>query len=181
VEGRLDRLGGIDAGGAHGAAALELVRGEMREIFRQIREKVGNAEVRLDDADRRISPSDFGFHNALAAGDRLRFIDFEYAGWDDPAKMVCDFFCQPAVPAPMRFYESFARAVAEDMTDPARHLERFALLLPLYRLKWCCIMLNEFLPVGDQRRSFAREDEDQAQRRGRQLQKVREALSQIQL
>ena len=29
---------------------------------------------------------------------RLWFIDFEYAGWDDPAKTVCDFFCQPGLP-----------------------------------------------------------------------------------
>ena len=27
------------------------------------------------------------------------FIDFEYAGWDDPSKLICDFFCQPAVKA----------------------------------------------------------------------------------
>ena len=34
-----------------------------------------------------LSPSDFGFHNALLeATGKLRFVDFEYAGWDDPAK-----------------------------------------------------------------------------------------------
>ena len=55
----------------------------------------------LGEADRVVSPSDFGFHNALRTEDgRLAFLDFEYAGWDDPAKLVCDFELQPAVPAP---------------------------------------------------------------------------------
>src|SRR6185503_11886129 len=47
----------------------------------------------------RLSPSDFGYHNAVLADDEtVRFFDFEYAGWDDPAKLVCDFFNQVEVP-----------------------------------------------------------------------------------
>src|SRR5207244_11655608 len=83
-----------------------------------------------------LSPSDFGFHNALLADDgRLRFLDFEYAGWDDPAKLVCDFFCQPACPVPMNHYSDFAKQVATLTSDPALHRMRMDLLLPLYRLK----------------------------------------------
>src|SRR5262249_33996160 len=49
----------------------------------------------LEPHDRCLSPSDFGFHNALIRADgELCFFDFEYAGWDDPAKMVADFFYQ---------------------------------------------------------------------------------------
>ena len=44
----------------------------------------------------------------LAASDKkLRFLDFEYAGWDDPAKLIGDFFCQPAIPAPHSEFERF--------------------------------------------------------------------------
>lgn len=35
------------------------------------------------------------------------------------------------------------------------HRERFALLLDAYRIKWICIVLNEFLPIDAARRSFA--------------------------
>ena len=39
-----------------------------------------------------VSPSDFGFHNALVGPDgRAVFLDFEYAGWDDPAKLDLRF------------------------------------------------------------------------------------------
>ena len=33
-----------------------------------------------------ISPGDFGFHNAIRTNKGVKFIDFEFAGWDDPAK-----------------------------------------------------------------------------------------------
>ena len=33
-----------------------------------------------------ILPGDFGFHNAIRTTKGVKFIDFEFAGWDDPAK-----------------------------------------------------------------------------------------------
>jgi hypothetical protein len=108
----------------------------------------------------------------------LKFIDFEYAGWDDPAKTVCDFFCQPAVPVPREHFERFLAAVVS-ATGEAATRGRAALLLPVYELKWCCIMLNEFLSVGDDRRSFARVDESHETRRLKQLHKVEAALARL--
>lgn len=137
-------------------------------------------DVNLADTDRRVSPSDFGFHNALRQHDgRLRFIDFEYAGWDDPAKLVCDFFCQPAVPVPQHYWDSFAAAVAEDLSDSPAHLARFAALLPVYRLKWCCILLNDFLPAGSARRAFASGKTVTAQQQAAQLEKARALLEAV--
>ncbi len=110
---------------------------------------------------------------------RLRFIDFEYAGWDDPAKTICDFLCQPRLPAPAEFAGRFTDAVLADCSDPEFHRRRVAVLLPVYRLKWCCIMLNEFLPIGGRRRSFARDDGNHEQRKRAQLEKSAQALLQI--
>ena len=42
-----------------------------------------------------LSPSDFGFHNSLFRNNKLFFFDFEYAGWDDPIKLMCDFILNP--------------------------------------------------------------------------------------
>ena len=110
----------------------------------------------LDRGQRIVSPSDFGFHNAIEAPDgRLTFIDFEYAGWDDPAKLVGDFFAQPAVPVPEAFYPGFRDAVCHLAADPQPMRQRCDLLRPLHRLKWCGILLNEFLPVDGRRRAFA--------------------------
>jgi hypothetical protein len=134
----------------------------------------------LELADRCISPSDFGFHNAILGADgRLRFIDFEYAGWDDPAKTVCDFLCQPRLPVPEEFAERFTNAVLAECSAAELHRRRIAVLLPVYRLKWCCIMMNEFLPIGSRRRSFACEILDREQRKRSQLDKSARALQSI--
>jgi hypothetical protein len=120
-----------------------------------------------------LSPSDFGFHNALKdeAG-KLWFFDFEYAGWDDPAKLLCDFFCQPQVPVSIehadRFLETLQMAVGDEDL-PAR----YKMLLPLHAAKWACILLNEFLKPDAERRRFAGLQD----RRVAQLEKARAMLA----
>ena len=129
--------------------------------------------------DRCVSPSDFGFHNALLGTDgTLKFIDFEYAGWDDPAKTICDFFCQPELPVPKSCQALFHDEIADLMEPPGRFRLRVELLLPVYRLKWCCIMLNDFLPAGNDRRRFAGTIAD-AEQKWRQLEKARQAAEQV--
>lgn len=188
VDGRIERLGRLDPAGPAGSAAIQFVREELAPCWRRIRlAACFEAERRavplrapIPPQDEWLSPSDFGFHNAiLDAGGRLRFIDFEYAGWDDPAKTVCDFFCQPAVPTPKPLAEHFARSTLSELSDPDLYYRRAALLMPVYRVKWCCIMLNEFLPPSALRRAFAGETRDQEDRNREQLRKARDALRQI--
>jgi hypothetical protein len=61
------------------------------------------------------------------------------------------------------------------MPSPALHVARARLLLPVYRVKWVCIMLNEFLPVGESRRSFS--GAEGAARKAAQLAKAQAALA----
>jgi hypothetical protein len=63
--------------------------------------------------------------------------------------------------------------------DPAAFARRAALLLPVYELKWCCIMLNEFLPAADSRRTFAGAVVDREARRAVQLAKVASSLDRM--
>src|SRR5262249_28106137 len=164
-------------GQAAALVATELVpawEGVAARAARRAEELGMAADEEIRAADRCLSPSDFGFHNALLGADRrLRFLDFEDAAWDDPAKLICDFFCQPAVPAPREEYERFAAGVTADLSDPAWHRARAALLLPAYRVKWCCILLNDFLSAGARRRRFAAAD--QPDRQLLQLAKARHA------
>ena len=46
-------------------------------------------------------------------------------------------------------------------------------LFPLFRLKWCCILLNEFLPGPSERRAFARSPEAVIEGRRAQLERAR--------
>lgn len=132
----------------------------------------------LNAEERCLSPSDFGFHNALRAADgRLVFFDFEYAGWDDPAKLVCDFFCQPSIPANLAFWPRMAEAAQRLFPIREGLAERAALLLPAYQVKWCAILLNEFLPAHQSRRRFALRDASDSERKAAQLEKARAMLA----
>jgi hypothetical protein len=131
----------------------------------------------LPQAEHCVSPSDFGFHNVLVGeDDRLSFLDFEYAGWDDPAKLVCDFFWQPRFPVPLALREPFVRSVLAFSREIAFHRERVHLLDPLFGLKWCCILLNPFLPQWEVRHAFAAPSGDLEQLRRTRLKNARQYL-----
>lgn len=132
-----------------------------------------NPSTALPTNERCLSPSDFGFHNALVRPDgSLCFIDFEYAGWDDPAKAVGDFFSHPGVAVPHDQFETFlAQSLAP--FEGAQHMAaRVRLLEPISKVKWCCIILNEFLPAAVRRRNFANPGNDAIARKQRQLGKA---------
>ena len=110
-------------------------------------------------AERTLSQSDVGFHNILGEekSNRLIFIDFEYFGWDDPVKMMCDFILQPAMPLPTQYHPIFIEKMLESLPYRDKLGQRFKLIFPLLGFKWCLIMLNPFLP---ERRQKLGKDED---------------------
>jgi hypothetical protein len=93
-----------------------------------------------------LNPSDFGYHNALRTEHGLVFIDFEYFGWDDPAKLAADFILHPGREIPKQEGARFVRALSEVLREDKAFLERFARHFPLYVLRWCLILLNSFVP-----------------------------------
>ena len=133
---------------------------------------------------RTLSPSDFGFHNAIRRenGD-LAYVDFEYFGWDDPAKAVGDFLLHPNLimqlekPLKQQFVTRFVDHFCTfDPTLPAR----IKVTYPLFGMKWITILLNEFIPKDIERRAFAESGLDLAARREGQLHKVSAMLQRIQ-
>ena len=88
-----------------------------------------------------ISPSDFGFHNAIKTTSGVVFIDFEYSGWDDPAKLVIDFFLQPGIPIPKTWIPQVIGKI-EKISSVPNIVERVRILTPLFKIKWACIILN---------------------------------------
>jgi hypothetical protein len=141
----------------------------------------GCAEAALDfDGElprqhRVLSPSDFGFHNALRRPTgRLAFLDFEYFGWDEPAKAVTDVMLH----AGMSLSPALAQRYRDQVTDALRHTdplfpERLRLFFPAIRAVWCLILLNEFLPERWARRVLAGVADDRETVEARQLEKAR--------
>jgi len=185
VEQRLKKLGEIESCDSVGKDADDFIKSQLVPCWKTVRkgmlEQFGNSDTAMDEAldmkERCLSPSDFGFHNALLEQNgKLRFIDFEYAGWDDPAKLICDFFCQPEVGVSHAFFPSFKREVLQSFDHKGALRERIKLLFPLYKIKWCCIMLNEFLPEGAARRGYANQNA-KTESREEQLRKVKRYLT----
>ncbi|MGC2778670.1 MAG: aminoglycoside phosphotransferase family protein, partial [Bradyrhizobium sp.] len=164
VERRVARLATLDADVPRVAEARQLVAGRLQPAWEAVKTAIlagaaaqGLAMDAAIPADQScLSPSDFGFHNALIddAG-KLTFLDFEYAGRDDPAKLVSDFFCQPEVPVPLALHGHFIDRLSEGLGLDAASMARCRLLLDAYQIKWTCIILNDFLPLGATRRAFA--------------------------
>lgn len=186
VERRVRSLGRIDVGDSLQADAALFVSQSLMPAWDRLAERVradaARERIAIDEElpleECTISPSDFGFHNALRTADGVVFLDFEYFGWDDPVKLVADFLHHPGMSldaaARRRFLAGAQRAFAD---DPNFGL-RLALMYPLYGLRWVCILLNEFLPERWKRRAYAgAADRDVALRR--QLLKARAKLNDL--
>ena len=103
----------------------------------------GMVEDAIAPEHRCVSPSDFGFHNAIRTAAGIRFIDFEFAGWDDPAKTLADFNFQPCVPIPGE-YSALLLAIHHNQKKNVA--KRYDALKPIMRVKWLCIILAVLRP-----------------------------------
>lgn len=133
----------------------DIIRGETQRLIDTARHRLsilqdhteqlisqGRCADALHPLERCISPSDFGFHNAIRTPTGVKFFDFEFAGWDDPAKAVADFDLQPRVPVMPRA-QALAKAMpAWNAALVARHMA----LAPILELKWACIIVSLLKP-----------------------------------
>jgi len=100
-----------------------------------------------------ISPSDFGFHNMIQFKDNCFFVDFEYLGWDDPTKLISDFFFHPGMKLSREQKELW---ISGTLNIYGHDLQsRLRASLPLFGLIWCLILLNDYRDSIWQRRLLA--------------------------
>lgn len=173
LRSRLVRLGAVPA-------LKQFLEGSFCPMLERLAAKLP-VEDELPAEHRTLSPSDFGFHNALRRSDgRLTFLDLEYFGWDDPAKMISDFLLHPALELPERLKQRFAADMYRQFSANKSLAKRVETVYPLFGLKWCLIMLNEFVPEDLQRRGFASGGSlDRTTTQARQLEKARRMLARI--
>jgi hypothetical protein len=184
LAGRLERLTAAIAPDSEVAQFVETsLRPAIDSALDQLRR--GSAAAGLvSDASlplrlRVLSPSDFGFHNALRRpSGRLAFLDFEYFGWDEPAKAVADVMLHAGMSLSRELALRYQKRVADALhsTDPG-FPARFTLFFPALRAIWCLILLNEFLPERWARRVFAGTADNRAVAQARQLAKARDMLT----
>lgn len=183
---RFDRLGAVDPAVARDSGLTAFLEADLRPAWERLgaecqqhyRQLGFGLEADLPREQRTLSPSDFGFHNALRGPSGLVFLDFEYFGWDDPAKMLADFLLHPGMELSLAQRRHFAATLLDNL-DLEGLARRTRLLFPLYGLKWCLILLNEFLPGALDRRIFADDRPTISDRQQQQLEKCRTQLHQL--
>jgi len=126
-------------------ALLQEIRRELAQVEEKTDTMIKNGFARdsIDLDQRCVSPSDFGFHNAISTDTGIRFIDFEFAGWDDPAKAIIDFILQPRVPV-VGYGSPLLTAWQPELQYSIK--ARCRHLAPILRLKWLCILLAVLNP-----------------------------------
>ena len=185
LKGRLDRLEAVPGEDPSYASLRRFLSEELgpalEETVERTKARTGEAEwnAELPRSAWTLSPSDIGFHNALRRPNgSIVFLDFEYFGWDDPAKMIADFILHPAMDltesVKRRYVERTLECFGGDRSLP----QRLARLYPLFGLKWSLILLNEFVPSFLARREFAADaDTDREQVRVKQLARAQRMLA----
>ena len=128
---------------------------------------------------RSLCPSDFGFHNAIRSAAGLIFVDFEYFGWDDPVKLMCDFLLHPGMRLPEPLKRRFVAAASQIYGADPTFASRLRLLYPLFAVRWCLILLNEFLPERWAYRVHAGGGPDWENAKERQLGRASDLLASV--
>lgn len=189
IELRLNRLSTLENSGAQYEALREFLSHELIPSLELItswcQSSLKQLGIRFDsewpDEAKTLSPSDFGFHNALRPDEgQIVFLDFEYFGWDDSAKMVADFLLHPAMELHDSLKQRFVRGILSRFEDDKQLAKRIEIVYPLFGLKWCMILLNEFVPKDLLRRGFASgKSLDRGHLQAKQLAKAKRMLDRI--
>ncbi len=129
-----------------------------------------------------LSPSDFGAHNAFVdSANKYHFFDFEYFGWDDPVKLTSDFYWHPGMELSEDLQIKWLALTKELFGKDPLYAQRLEAYLPLFGLRWCLILLNEFIPERFSGRAHANSAAEGALENilGKQLQKSKTLLQNI--
>jgi Phosphotransferase enzyme family len=106
----------------------------------------GDFADRIPEEMRIVSPSDYGFHNAIRNKTGTpTFIDFEFAGLDDPSKALADIFLQPRITVSTSCIKYF-RQFFDQRLDTQEKKQRFCSMFSLLKIKWRTIILSFLNP-----------------------------------
>ncbi len=167
IENRYSKLKKVQREGRQIDALHDFLEKDFMPAFSEIKEWCKKQldsygisySLRIDKKNQTLSPSDFGFHNALREKNgKIIFLDFEYFGWDDPAKMISDFLLHPNMDLRSELKERFVKKMLLNFSANESLEARLKIVFPLFGLKWCLILLNEFLYENFLRRQFANRD-----------------------
>ena len=99
-----------------------------------------------------LSQSDAGVHNILRTDSEIYFIDFEYAGFDDLARLVCNWVLNPNHLLGTDYENELIKAISKQTTHLGDSwIKRFHDIKKLVAIQWCTIMIGHTLNKKERR------------------------------
>lgn len=117
----------------------------IKKIYQQF-DKIALKKI-LEKKYQIIHPADFGFHNSIVLNDRLYFLDFEYLGYDDPVKLISDFYWHPGMNLNTNMKKTWLFKSKKIFNYPGLNI-KLKYLLNAYGLRWSLIILNDFIKIN---------------------------------
>ena len=112
-------------------------------------------DQQLKEELRILSPSDFGFHNAIRQNNNdVMFLDFEYFGFDDPAKLICDFLWHPGMNLSEEMKRDWVLGAFKIYNNDEKLSERVNSLWAMYGVRWILIILKRVKVMKHQDNNF---------------------------
>ena len=154
-----ERLGSFEAAAADPGCAAEVralaraldLRAAVARLVARATAGLTPDEVArvLPRAARRLTTSDFGPHNFLFGDRGLTVVDFEGAGWDDPARMVMGFVAHAGSDGlPLPVAEAFLGAYAAARGLSAAEVARFERVGRLADVEWVTVYAEAMTPAA---------------------------------
>lgn len=113
--------------------------------------QTANIDVRqsLPQERRILSPGNFGFHNALLTPEKdVCFVDFAQSGWEDPARLVNQFFCFSSLPPKIDHWDAVIRVLQNLRFLDPEFAVRAKILLPVYQVIRACMLVLKCFPTN---------------------------------
>ena len=88
-----------------------------------------------------LSPSDFGYHNALIKNKKAIWYDFEYLGLDDPSKLIIDFILHPAMKLTVEQKKLWYKLTTTLFSNDLSLKNRINVYWPFFCIRWSLIIL----------------------------------------
>ena len=125
------------------------------EVINKIKKNINKKILykKINKNNKIISPSDLSILNIKKYKNKILYYDFEYSGIDDPLKLICDIYCNPS--NNMNNINLFTKKILNNFGLQEKKHYLLELFIPLHKLKWCLIILNEFIKDKREVRRFA--------------------------
>jgi len=186
IERRLASFAEFAAGAVESAAVRTLCR-EV-DLSAEVQRLIAGVTARFDAADltapvaeqdRRLNSGDFGPHNLLLHAEAgITVLDWEWSGWDDPARMVMGFVAHAASEglAP-EAADAFLAAYAEARALPESEKARYERVGLLYDVEWVAVYSGVLTPAITAGKRFADANFDVESRNEALIERLRARLA----